>query len=40
MVSSQITTKLKELLMVCTHQDMDEFLSNVIEVVKVLGEIG
>jgi hypothetical protein len=40
MVSGQITTKLKELLVVCIHQDMDEFLSSVIEVVKVLGEIG
>jgi hypothetical protein len=37
---AKLQPKLKELLVVCTHQIMDELLSNIIKVVKVLGEIG
>ncbi len=36
---AKLQPKLKELLVVCTYQNMDEFLSTTLELVKVLGKI-
>ncbi len=37
---SKLCPELRKLLVVCTYQNMDEFLSTTIKVEKVLGEIG
>jgi hypothetical protein len=37
---AKLQPKLKEFLVVCTYQDMDELLSFVIEMAKMLGGIG
>jgi hypothetical protein len=37
---AKLRPKLKELLVVCTYQNMDELLLDVIEMAKMLGGIG